>query len=384
MASIERRGDGWRVRWRGIDGRPRGRQCPSKRTAQDLAREVEDCIARGRDWTAAVPVAVELHDVAQAFLDDSRRYLAESSRSDRRYALEAWMRWAAVRYPRRPMDALSRDGVAAYHAHLLGPHDGRRGLTDGSALLTVQAILRLWRWASESDRFADVVGPVRKPHLRQPAQRIRRGAPTWTDIDRVIDASAGLEWLRRAVWVARCTGLRVSQVRAMQWADVDLEASTLRVTTGKSRRERAGRVVPLAPVLVAEMARWGRREGAVAPGMADSAHAARIKARWRAVDMPEDRRAAALAQPWHSIRRAFVSELAARGVPPEIRAALVGHALGITSDVYTTAASVWPAMVEAVALVTAPTSAAASFETRRVRSVSSSDTRTAQVTEKIG
>lgn len=30
MATIERRGDGWRVRWRDPDGTSRSRQCPSE------------------------------------------------------------------------------------------------------------------------------------------------------------------------------------------------------------------------------------------------------------------------------------------------------------------------------------------------------------------
>ena len=49
---------------------------------------------------------------------------------------------------------------------------------------------------------------------------------------------------------------------------------------------------------------------------------------------------------------------------------VVGHAGGLTSDTYTTASALWPAMVEAVALVPGWTPAGVSFEARRVRSVS--------------
>ena len=50
MASLHRREDGWRVRWRDPDGSPRSRQCPTKGTAQKLKTEVEEHGALGRRW----------------------------------------------------------------------------------------------------------------------------------------------------------------------------------------------------------------------------------------------------------------------------------------------------------------------------------------------
>ena len=378
MASIERRGDGWRVRWRGIDGRPRGRQCPSKRTAQDLAREVEDCIARGRDWTAVAPVAVELHDVAQAYLDDLRRRAKVTTREAYRSILTVWLEWAEATYPRRPTDALSRDGLAAYHAHLLDPDRGRRGpLAPRSAIVWVGLIGRMWTWAAQSDRFGGVVGAPRLPQMPRRPTAPRREAPSWSDVDRLLDQVAHLEWLRRLVWVLRCTGLRVSQGLSLEWADVDLEARTLRVRRGKSGQESAGRTVPLAPVLVAEMAGWGRREGRLcgdvgldARGNVGAGAHHGVARAWSRVQLAPGIAEAVDAQPFHCLRRAFVSELRAAGVDEEVRAALVGHAGGLTSDTYTTASALWPAMVEAVALVPGWTPAGVSFEARRVRSVS--------------
>ena len=39
MATIERRGDGFRVRWRSVTGGARSRQCPNHKIAKGLVRK---------------------------------------------------------------------------------------------------------------------------------------------------------------------------------------------------------------------------------------------------------------------------------------------------------------------------------------------------------
>lgn len=224
---------------------------------------------------------------------------------------------------------------------------------------------------------AAVVGAPRLPQMPRRPPAPRRDAPTWTDVDRLLDQVAHLEWLRRLVWVLRCTGLRVTQALSLEWTDVDLDARTLRVRVGKSNQEAAGRTVPLAPALVAEMAGWGRREGRICgdvglspAGHVNAAAHHTVSRAWSRVQLAPGIAEAVDAQPFHCLRRAFVSELRAAGVDEEVRAALVGHTAGLTSDTYTTASALWPAMVDAVALVPEWTHAGVLFEARRVRGVS--------------
>ena len=56
-------------------------------------------------------------------------------------------------------------------------------------------------------------------------------------------------------------------------------------------------------------------------------------------------------QPLHGIRHTFASVLAGAGVPELIIGALVGHAGSTTRDTYIDPASLWSAMVEAVAKI---------------------------------
>lgn len=50
MASVEKRGEGYQVRWWSVAGTQKKRLCPTLRSAKELQREVEACIAVGRDW----------------------------------------------------------------------------------------------------------------------------------------------------------------------------------------------------------------------------------------------------------------------------------------------------------------------------------------------
>ena len=50
MASIGKRGNGYRVRWRDPDGTERCRQVSSKSAAKDLKRDIEDKLDRGLRW----------------------------------------------------------------------------------------------------------------------------------------------------------------------------------------------------------------------------------------------------------------------------------------------------------------------------------------------
>ncbi len=58
MASIEKRRNRFRVRWRDPDGRFRCRSCPTHRSAEELRLEVEEAAASGRRWTPHRAVSV--------------------------------------------------------------------------------------------------------------------------------------------------------------------------------------------------------------------------------------------------------------------------------------------------------------------------------------
>lgn len=368
--SVEQCRDGWRVRWRTLAGRARTRQCPSKRTANALDREIKDLKARGVDWAPAAGPAADLPAILSAYLEDCGRIVTAGTVKTRHIVLNLFADWLAARH-RGDLspELLTRDALAAWHGHLLGA----RKLCRNTANAYVGIVLAAWTWAHDSDAFGDDVPRPRTPALPAADPPRRAAAPTWAEMDAAIDAARarGVEWYARLMTVQRFTGLRPGQARRLDWADVDLGARvlTIRPELGKSVQERGGRTVPIPPPFAAELAGWGVRVGPLVAGQARETAMRTVARFWR--DAGVD--AAKWSSPLHCLRKGYVSGLAGLGVDERLVQMLVGHARGVTGDVYTDAAALWPALVEAVARVPARGAVAQPAFGRRVRGVSAAD-----------
>jgi integrase len=99
-------------------------------------------------------------------------------------------------------------------------------------------------------RAAELPVGWRAPQLR-PVHRHKR-LPTDDEIARVLDASPSR--VRRALLIGLLTGIRASEILALDWKDVDLPAGTLRVTLKKVAWEN---VLPLVRTLARELAGGG-------------------------------------------------------------------------------------------------------------------------------
>lgn len=345
MASIEERNGAFRVRWRTIAGEPRSRQCPDRRTARTLKAEIERERALGRDWSdgAEGGHAAGLDDLCAAYLIDCARRLAPETVRRRTVVigvmLDALSPGGIIPGP----DALTRDALYRWHAQLVTRVSRR------TAAEYLSEAGRLWAWAFDSDEWTTLVSRPRRLDPGSVPGVPRIVGPPLASIDRAIEAARSrprTEWHARLMVVMRFTGLRAGQVRRLLWSDADLETGRLiiRPELGKSRQEQRGRVVPLHPALVAELAGWGRREGLLLGPARSRPNGSTMAAIWgRADDDPR--------QPLHGIRHTFTSVLAAAGVPEPVIGALVGHAGTTTRETYIDPAALWSAMAEAVARI---------------------------------
>ncbi len=161
------------------------------------------------------------------------------------------------------VDLLSRDLVT--QAVLLWQ---KEGLSESTVYGLARSVLELWRWASDDPaQWHGVPTPPREPKalLPRPPIYVAPPAPTLAEADACLrylplDATQS----RRIGTFMRFTGLRVHQVAAIRRQDLDLEARTLTITTGKSRAEKAAhRTVPIARHLLNEIGGW---VAGVAPG----------------------------------------------------------------------------------------------------------------------
>lgn len=344
MASIDKRNDGFRVRWRALDGSPRSRQCPDKATAQKLQRKVETALALGEDWEAdsPAPSAPKLIDVADKYMTAQEHTLAVRTQRVLTYQLDVFLRFLEEWKDGEPDTSwLSRPMLLDYLAWLrsgTGRHGAVREL--GTSRRYVAVIERVWAWAHDwQDEYAGWAGQVPRPRrvsteLRLPAQQWRP-APTWQEMAWCVQA-APEGWLRQLLTLLFYTGLRVQQALDLLRTDVDVERRilTIRPDLGKTPQEQTGRAIPISPHLAA----WVRELKPVEGGWLLPCD--------RKVRLPRDRDVAAAwertkarrdaweGRPHHCFRAGWVSGARALGAELDAVEFMVGHAPTETAKSY--------------------------------------------------
>lgn len=362
MASIDKRGRKYLVRWRDPDGQQRARSAPDHATAKELARDVERTIALGERWEprdahaeAAPPT---LREVAAAWLERSQR-VGLAPRTLIRYAqfLESFVVWLeGLHKPGCSPKVLSQAGLDRYWTALTREPLGRwkQPRSETTARKHLEVIHMFWAWAAARDEWAAHVPPARKVDLPNAAPPVATLAPSWAHMDQVILSAGG--WQRPLAIVLRCTGLRVQQALGLRWADIDLEADRLviRGELGKMRSEKVGRTIPIAPPLADELRHsrlwaWDRSAEWIVP-------CARIHRRPRERDFDRAWQRAGVppelweGHPHHALRRGFITGLRGLGGDRDAVEYLVGHKLPGMDPHYV---DVWKALplVKTVALV---------------------------------
>jgi integrase len=133
-------------------------------------------------------------------------------------------------------------------------------------------------------------------------------------------------------------GLRIGEVIALRWRDVDLAAG--RITVGEAKTDAGRREIDLLPVLRDELAGFKARGGEVAfgdlvfptsRGQTTNPSNVRNRVLTKAVERANQRRLEDDLAPLpegltpHSLRRTFCSLLLAIGVPPQVVMEQMGH-----------------------------------------------------------
>lgn len=212
--------------------------------------------------------------------------------------------------------------LSAFHAEADGFEGKQREVsTRNKYTRTVQ---QLWQWAWEHDY--DVPRP-RTLRLREPPRGITQ-APTWPQCDAMIACLEGVNtWAHVLAVICRYTGLRDGQADLLEWRDVDLGKAllTVRPELGKTRAERQGRVIPITRHLATYLAGLGVREGFVVPLGSRAKRIVRqrvLRRAWQRAKVPAE---VWQGQPGHAFRKAFLTELEARGVRERDAEYYVGH-----------------------------------------------------------
>jgi integrase len=143
--------------------------------------------------------------------------------------------------------------------------------------------------------------------------------------------------------VAMCTGLRVSEVLALQWEHIDFQAGSMMVQQGvvhgrigKVKTEASQDEVPLDPAFAGVLLSWrgDRKDGLVFPSHVTGRcyHASIIQ---RQVLKPKGKEIGILGLGWHTFRHTYRSLLDETGAPIGVQQKLMRHSnVSTTMNVY--------------------------------------------------
>ena len=381
MASVHvenlKGGAGYRVRWRERKGEKDGRCTWSGRSrtvsSRQAAIELRAIVLRALETqgryvdpvteAAAKPVAVDPEDAALTYLQE-RLSDGSSLNSLRRwkYALVQWFTTVRRQTGVAKGDALeigifSRERIAKAKAEW-----AEGGLAPNTIKANTTTIVDLWMWmADDPDKWAGVPRPPtrRKGLIPQAPPPVPAPAPTLDEVDALIRELARdgrRNVTLRACIVGRFTGLRIHQILDIRRSDLDVDRLTLYVRSGKTRRDKVGRTIPVSPHLVAALEDVLDREGdqllvkrVHTQAKTDRLHVpyACIHEAWQqtvedglvraeVVTIPGRRNK----KPFHALRAAFMAALSKAGVQATYIERLVGHEGSVASRHYIDDASV--------------------------------------------
>jgi integrase len=192
---------------------------------------------------------------------------------------DAWERWLAYRsVSQRPLRLSTlADYRSAYRRHI-GPRLGRTPLADVDGSTIADLVVALGDEGVAAKRLSNVLVPLRAclswhhrigTFARDPAGWFDAAAPaaderrilSIAEVERLVAATPAP--YRAFVATAAWTGMRLGELRALTWDDVDLDARLITVDKTRYRQQvqRATkngevRVVPIPPHLAVELAAW--------------------------------------------------------------------------------------------------------------------------------
>jgi integrase len=247
----------------------------------------------------------------------AHRFLDDPETNARRYhdRLESYLSWWIEQYgSTRVTDC----GAALLRA-------ARDRLSKGKAPATVNrylaALRTAWNWARAAQLIPQRLGWPPRLLLSEPKARSRH----LSDAEREALLKAAEKHspvMYAAIFVSIATGLRLSELLRLKWADIDFDAESVRVLVSKNDEPRSVHLPPEAAEVLRGLADKPRPTAPVfVDGEGRAADVDWIEGRWKKIRSTaglEDFR-------WHDLRHTTASYLAQGGSSlPEIGAVL-GH-----------------------------------------------------------
>ncbi len=251
----------WVVNYTDHGGSRRQRTFRLKKDANAYRLKVENELDSGTHTPRRLSVTVEA--AVQAMLGDARGKVSPDYHEQlelvaRRYLIPELGNTLLV--------DLTPPVVQAYADQLLS-----RGVSINPITRSLHALRRTLKLAMRM-RPAWVSHNVMKESPPQlPAQRKKQiSIPTRNEVRQILDASAAVGWrgvARPLIYLAVLTGMRASELRGLEWGDVDFAKGLIRVRRSRdsngglrpTKSEAGVRDIPFGPVLAQVLKEWKLR-----------------------------------------------------------------------------------------------------------------------------
>lgn len=336
----DKRGNGrWRYSfmWRGQ--RYTG-SCPpranSQRNAERLEKRRQDELIAGRKRSA--PTVAELHE---EFIAYQAGRVAQLTLESQKYHLEHVL----LVVGRRRVDEIDKAALDAIATEWLKSAAPRTVNVRMGTFLRMLALAKEWKHIPEVPKYTPVKVPKDTPRFL-----------TDDEAERLLKAATDTPWYTM-ILIGLRTGLRIGELRGLQWGDVNLDAAMLHVrrtdpgrpdlspNAPKGKKERTVPLTPEAhaaltaakpagatprdwvwPALLYKDKSARRNRSRSQSGCKHGLEAAVITS---GIDNPEHDRIG-----WHTLRHTFASWLVIRGVSLRVVQELLGHASIKQTDRY--------------------------------------------------
>ena len=187
------------------------------------------------------------------------------------------------------------------------------GLSPRTVNVTLTRLKALFNWGVKVGELP--INPIACVSLRPGYEkRHERRAMTDDEAARLIDV-LDEGWLRVSVLLALYCGLRVSEIRKLQWSDIDLEARKIRIRP-ETEKNRKGATLPIHSILRDVLSDW---RGRTLPGPGakvvkmHSKPVVPLRKALKKAGIPYQDESGRFVD-WHALRHTFLTNLARQGV----------------------------------------------------------------------
>lgn len=316
MATIINRDGKYLVRIRKANFKPENRTFNTRTAAKQWALQTEAAMANG-SWVSDREARITNLDSL------FRRYIGElhSVKPFGKSKL-ATVRSTARRVGHVRLSDLTPDFVLSYakqRACEVGPSTLNQELTYFAQAIDVARTL--WNAPLNDNPVRAAMGVMSQLDMIQ-GSRKRTRRPTDHELRTVIEL-AGNSWIASMIHIAVETGLRQSEIHALEWSDVDFDRGTLLIRDRKAPKKKAGNdhVIPLLPATREALLReiYSPEQGGRV--FKDVLRAASVSDKFAKLTKKagiEDLR-------FHDLRHEAISRMFERGMSIEQVAAISGH-----------------------------------------------------------